>query len=52
MYFYHVLKLSHETIYKLAELHEINMYNLKKRTMCKFTYAERELFEFPKDILL
>jgi anoctamin-10 len=49
-FFYYVINVNHEVIYKLLDRFNIQCFNIKKKILCEFHYEEHEDFEFPSDL--
>ncbi|CAK71370.1 unnamed protein product (macronuclear) [Paramecium tetraurelia] len=47
---YYVIKLSADTIYKLADIYQIECYHFTKKHLTKFKYRDYGHFEFPKPL--
>ncbi|CAD8159360.1 unnamed protein product [Paramecium octaurelia] len=47
---YYVVKLSADTIYKLADIYQIECYHFTKKHLTKFKYGDYGHFEFPKPL--
>ncbi|CAD8045785.1 unnamed protein product [Paramecium primaurelia] len=47
---YYVIKLSADTIYKLADIYQIECYHFTKKHLTKFKYGDYGHFEFPKPL--
>ncbi|CAK55572.1 unnamed protein product (macronuclear) [Paramecium tetraurelia] len=47
---YYVLKLTANTIYKLADKYEIECYHFTKKHLAKFKYRDYDHYEFPKPL--
>ncbi|CAD8050285.1 unnamed protein product [Paramecium sonneborni] len=49
---YYIIKLSQDTIYKLADNYQIECYHFTKKHLTKFQYSDQGHYEFPKPLQL